>query len=126
MLNNYVKLPVRVLILAFLIPSLLYAVSPPLVFDTMVDYRNNQITIHGAHFSPSGQPPSVTFDNSALTLISFTNQTIVASLPSRPAGTYRLAITNPNLPGTPGDFDVTIGAAGPSGPAGATGPQGFA
>ena len=81
------------------------------------------ISITGKHFDPSGIAPTVTLDNTELALVSATNQIVVANLPSGlAAGSYRLTLTI--SAGESAVFDVTIGAAGPTGPLGPTGPQG--
>jgi hypothetical protein len=104
------------------------ASSPPVIISTVVSFSANQITITGKSFSPSGAKPMVSFNGSTLSVVSFTNTTIVASLPSAssiPAGSYRLLVANPALPAAQAAiFSMTLGAVGPIGPQGVPGPQG--
>jgi hypothetical protein len=91
-------------------PLLGASAAAPVVTSATVNYTNNQITLHGQNFSPSGAAPTVVFNGQTLTLVSFSNQTVVATLPSNiPAGAYRLTITNPAIPNQSGELDVTIG-----------------
>ena len=111
---------------SFFIRSLA-ATSSPVVQSTVVNVTTNQVTITGKNFSPSGAAPQVSFNGSALAVVSFTNTTVVATLPSpstTPAGTYRLQVINPALSTQPGVFYVTLGAVGPVGPQGVPGLQG--
>jgi hypothetical protein len=56
-------------------------------------------------------------------LVSFTDQTVLASLPTGlKAGSYRLSLTNSNNQAA--TFTVTLGTVGPAGPQGPIGPQG--
>jgi hypothetical protein len=65
----------------------------------------------------------VVFAHTALALVSFTNQKLVATLPAGfAAGSYSLTVTN-SVPQT-GTFTVTLGAVGPTGPTGPQGPAG--
>jgi len=55
--------------------------------STSVDPNVTQITINGQTFSPTGLAPQVKLNNGTLTVLSFTNSTIVAALPTAlPAG----------------------------------------
>lgn len=91
--------------------------------STSVDSAATQITINGQTFSPTGTAPLVKLDNITLTIVNFTNSTIIATVPTGlPAGGYALAVTNSR--GVSASFDVTIGAVGPQGPAGPQGIQG--
>jgi YVTN family beta-propeller protein len=99
------------------------------IYSTGVNTTTNRITINGANFSPSGLAPTVVFATTTLALLSFTNHSAVAQLPSGfGAGSYSLKVTN-SVPQT-ATFSVTLGAVGPAGPQGpagaqgATGPQG--
>lgn len=96
----------------------------PVIDSVSVNSGLTQITISGQGFDPSGKAPTVTFNASTLTLVSFSNSSIVATLPAgTTAGSYQLTVTNSF--GIPGFFDVTAGAVGPQGPAGPQGPQGL-
>jgi len=84
----------------------------PAVYSTAVDASNNQITITGDNFSPSGLAPKVVFAHTALALVSFTNRSVVAQLPlGFAAGSYSLTITNSISQS--GAISVTLGAVGP-------------
>lgn len=111
--------------------SLFAAAATPVVNNSVINYgvTPNQITINGSGFQPQSAAPTVLFNNSTLTVVSFTNMQVVANLPSgTSAGSYRLRITNSQ--GNFYEFDVTYGAVGPQGPVGpqgaigATGPAG--
>src|ERR1700730_16204262 len=68
---------------AVLLVSPLFAAAAPIVNSTLINYTTNQITVDGKNFSPSGGAPTVLFNAVNLgPLVSFTNQTIVANLPS--------------------------------------------
>jgi hypothetical protein len=100
-----------------------WSATAPLILSTVVNTSTNQITITGRAFSPAGTAPTVMLANTKLTLVSFTNQTVVANLLSGlPAGSYRLSLTNSNS--QTAVFNITIGAVGPPGPQGPIGPQG--
>jgi|ERR1022692_2848284 hypothetical protein len=108
---------------ALLTVGLSAASTAPAIYRTVLKKSNNQITITGNNFSPSGLAPTVVFAHAPLALVSFTNQTIVAQLPAGfAAGSYSLSVTN-SVPQT-GTFSVTLGAVGPTGPAGPQGPAG--
>ena len=106
------------------------AQSPPLIFSVVIDTSKtpNQLDIIGTGFSPEGGLPTVDFNNTLLTLLSYSNLAITANMPSSPSpypsGTYDLLVTAGSLMSSP--FGVTIGAVGPQGPAGPTGPAGSA
>ncbi len=118
--------PLRSLCLSLLplaFAALAWSASPPVIYSTVLNAANSQITINGANFSPSGLPPAVTFANSPLSLVSFGKRTIVAQLPSGfSPGSYSLVVTNSS--NLTGNFTVTLGAVGTPGPAGPMGPQG--
>jgi len=100
-----------------------FAASAPKIFSTVVNYSKNQLHVTGQGFSPSGLPPTVTFATTNLTLVSFGNKTVTATLPSGFApGTYSLVVANSNDQSA--TFDVTLGAVGPMGPQGPPGAQG--
>ena len=93
------------------------------VNNATLNYSTNQVTISGSTFSPTGVKPAVTLGVTALTVVSFSNTSVVATLPTGlTAGTYRLRITNSS--GNAYDFDVAYGATGPQGPMGPQGIQG--
>jgi len=101
------------------------ASTAPAIYSAVVNTSNNHITIAitGNNFSLSGLAPTVVFARTALALVSFTNQKLVATLPAGlSAGSYSLTVTN-SVPQT-GAFSVTIGALGPAGPQGPIGPAG--
>lgn len=62
------------------------------IFDAAVDWDDNTITINGKGF---GKAPKVLLDGLSLDLISSSNRTIVADLPTDPeisSGTYRITV----------------------------------
>jgi Collagen triple helix repeat (20 copies)/IPT/TIG domain len=109
-----------------LLTSLFAAASTPVVDKTSIDYTQKIISITGSGFSPKGIAPTVLFNNSPLTVTSFSDTQISGQVPTgTSAGSYRLRITNSQ--GNVYEFDVTYGAVGPQGPIGpqgATGPAG--
>lgn len=99
------------------------ASTVPVVQSGTINYLTNQITLSGSSFEPGKAAPKVLFNGTVLTLISFSNTQVVATLPSGIApGTFNLTLTNSS--GNSIDFDMTYGATGPQGPAGAAGPVG--
>jgi hypothetical protein len=97
--------------------------NPPAIYSTVVNLSNNQITINGANFSPAGLAPKVIFAHTTLTLVSFTNVSLVSKLPTGyGAGSYSLTVTNSN--NVTATMNVTIGTQGPVGPQGPAGPRG--
>jgi len=118
----------RRLLPAFLVlftPFLAFAATP-VVDNGTINYSTNQITLVGTGFEPAKTKPTVQFNGAALTVASFSNTQIVATLPKGlAAGTFDLTVTNSQ--GNSVDFNLTYGATGPqgpAGPAGAAGPQG--
>jgi hypothetical protein len=113
---------------ALLLVTTFATAATPVVNNSVINYgvSPNQITISGSGFSPQGKSPAVLFNNVNLSLASFSDSQIVASLSNgTSAASYRLRITNSQ--GNFCDFDVTYGAVGPQGPIGpqgTTGPQG--
>jgi len=90
------------------------------IYSAVLNASDNQVTIAGDNFSPSGLAPTVVFGRAALALVSFTNRKLVATPPAGlSAGSYSLTVTN-SVPQS-GAFSVSIGALGPAGP-GPTGP----
>jgi hypothetical protein len=116
-------------IVLFMLISMLVFCAPPAraaavaIYSTVVNTTNSRITINGATFSPSGLAPTVVFAHTALALVSFTNQKLVALLPAGfTAGAYSLVVTNSD--GQTATLSVTLGTVGPTGPQGPAGPQG--
>lgn len=115
------------------LPAILLLVTPlaamaatPVVDNGTINYQTNQVTLVGTGFEPAKTKPTVGFNGAALTVASFSNTQIVATLPKGlAAGTFDLTVTNSQ--GSSVDFNLTYGATGaqgPAGPAGAAGPQG--
>ena len=99
------------------------ASNTPVVQNGTINYLSNQITLVGSSFEPGKTAPTVLFNGQALTLTSFSNTQIVATLPSAlPPGTFNLTVTNSS--GNSVVFDMTYGATGPQGPIGEAGPIG--
>lgn len=115
-------------ITSFLIMSISFAApvwstTTPVIFATVINNSTHQISITGNSFSPAGAAPTVALDNTILTLVSFTNNTVSANmLTGLKAGSYRISLTNSSS--QTASFTVTIGAVGPAGPQGPMGPQG--
>jgi hypothetical protein len=114
----------RVTLLLLLSNLLAAAASAAVVIDKVsVNSALSQIAISGTGFDPSGTAPTVSFSTSTLTLVSFSNTSIVATLPAATkAGSYQLTVTNSSASAE--TFDVTVGAVGPQGPQGPPGPTG--
>ena len=96
------------------------------VNSAAINYGANQVTFNGGGFEPLKKAPTVLLNGAPLTIDSFTNTQIVATLPANTtAGTYVVIVAS-----SIGEFtevDLTYGAAGPQGPVGppgATGAQG--
>lgn len=107
--------------LVFVAPG--WCAATPVILSTVVNTITNQISIVGSSFSPGGLPPTVLFDNTTLSVVSFTNQTVLANLlGGAKAGSYRLSLTNSS--NATAVFTLTLGAIGPAGPEGPTGPTG--
>src|SRR5581483_1271397 len=97
--------------------------AAPSIYTTVVNTSANELSITAKGFDPAGLAPTVTFANTSLTLVSFTNTKIVAQLPTGfSPGSYSLTIKN--SAGQMGTFEVTLGSVGPKGPQGAQGVQG--
>ena len=96
----------------------------PAIDKTEVSTNSNQLTITGQNFG--AVTPSVMLDGPLpLTVVSFTDAMVVATLPPGiAAGSYQLTLTNLSTNKT-GTFIATIGAVGPAGPTGPAGAQGF-
>jgi len=111
-------------ILLFLTPVMALA-AVPVVNSGTINYQTNQITLIGSGFEPAKAKPTVTFNGTALTVSTFSNTQVVATLPaSLTPGTFDLTVTNSQ--GNAVDFNMTYGATGPQGPAGPTGSTGAA
>ncbi len=123
--------------LLLLTPYLGFGAAVPVltVNKATINYGANQVTFSGSCFEPAKKAPTVLFNGSPLTVASYTNTQIVATLPANAtAGTYAIIVAN-SL-GEFNNFDLTYGAAGPQGsmglpgangaqgPAGPQGPQG--
>src|SRR3984885_15586401 len=114
------------LVLVLLTPLFVSATtttSVPVVNSVTVSYSSNEVTVNGSGFLPTNAAPSVLLNNTSLALVSATDATIVAYLPSGvTAGTFNLTVTNSE--NKKFRFEVTYGATGPQGPAGANGAPG--
>lgn len=90
-----------------------------------INYGNNQVTFNGSGFEPSRKSPTVMFAGSPLTVVSFTDNQIVAALPvNTMAGNFTVLIVNSIGEFLP--YELTYGSTGPQGPVGPLGPQGQA
>ena len=95
----------------------------PVVNSGTINYQTNQITLTGTGFQPAKAKPTVTFNGAALTVTTFNNTQVVATLPASMApGTFDLVLTNSQ--GNAVDFNMNYGATGPQGPAGPAGAAG--
>jgi IPT/TIG domain len=115
---------IAVLVFAFSAPCMFGATESRLVVNTgMINYQTNQVTLNGSGFEPTKEAPTVVFGGTTLTLVSASNDQVVAKLPAGlAAGTFSITLTPKNGPSAV--FDMTYGAAGPQGPIGPGGPQG--
>jgi hypothetical protein len=119
-----------VLALALSAPWLFGATAiGPVVDKGTINYRANQVMLVGSGFEPTSVAPTVVFSRTKLSLVSASNNQIVATLPSDvPAGTFTITVTATG--GASTVFDMSYGAEGPQGPigppgaAGAKGPAG--
>jgi hypothetical protein len=122
------RLPKKFRVPLFLIASMFFPVAglsatSPLILSAVVHTSTNQVSIAGNSFSPSGTAPVVLYDNATMVLVSFTNQTVLANLPTdAKAGSYRLSLTNSSK--QTAVFTLTLGGVGPAGPQGPTGLRG--
>jgi len=122
-MNTWRHLTLSLLVLSVLTLSAATAAAQLVTINNVaINYTNNQLTINGSGFEPAKKAPTVNFNGANLTLVSFTNNVVVAQLPTTAAGTYQLFVTNNE--GLFWLFDVTYGAVGPQGPMGFQGPQG--
>jgi hypothetical protein len=121
--NTWRHLTLSLLVLSLLTFSAATAAAQLVIINNVsINYTNNQLTINGSGFEPAKKAPTVNFNEANLTLVSFTNNAVVAQLPTTAAGAYQLIVTNSK--GLFWLFDVTYGAVGPQGPMGLTGAQG--
>ena len=113
-----------VLVLALSAPWLFGATAiGPVVDKGSLNYRANRVTLVGSGFEPTSVAPTVVFSRTKLSLVSASNNQIVAALPSNvPAGTFTITVTATG--GASTVFDLTYGAAGPQGPIGPQGTSG--
>ncbi|HEY6491384.1 MAG TPA: IPT/TIG domain-containing protein [Terracidiphilus sp.] len=110
--------------LFLLILAPLFAVAAtPVVNSGTINYSTSQIMLTGSGFEPNKTKPTVAFNGSALTVSTFSNTEVTATLPTGLApGTFDLTVTNSE--GNSVNFNMTYGATGAQGPAGPAGPQG--
>ncbi len=119
---------VTLMVVLLLAAALPLAAQTPTFTNATINYSvsPNLLTITGNFFSKSGGAPTVVVNGQTLTLVSWTNTTIVAKLPlNLNPGTYELTVTNSQL--NSAVLDLAYGAIGPQGPMGlqgVMGPQG--
>lgn len=102
-----------------------FGAAAPSIVSASSDAGLTQLTINGSGFSPNGTTPIVSLGAVTLTIVSFSDTQIVASLPTNESsGSYSLAVTETASGSKTTTFGVTIGAVGPAGPTGPIGPQG--
>lgn len=104
-----------------------FAAAIPILTITRatINYSNNQVIVNGSGFEPLKKAPTVMFAGSPLTVVSFTDNQIVAALPvNTVAGDFTVLIVNSLGEFLP--YELTYGAMGPQGPIGPPGPQGQA
>ena len=98
------------------------AVSGPVVNNGTINYQTNQVTLIGSGFEPTKVAPTVVFSSTTLSVVSASNNQVVATLPAGvSAGTFSITVTEAG--GASTLFDLTYGATGPQG---LVGPQGAA
>lgn len=98
----------------------------PEIVSTTINPTLTELTITGSGFSPTSLAPTVALGATSLSIISFSDTRIVASLPTNePAGSYELSVTNSAGSAKTDTFGVTLGAVGATGPTGPQGPSGF-
>jgi hypothetical protein len=119
-MNRLQSHPVIAFSLLLVFPIGLFAQggSAPVIVSATVNYLNSpwQITISGRNFKPLGASPKIFFNNQSLEVQpDYTNQKVVAWLPSpNPApGTYLIKVTNSKKASS--TAYITIGTAGPMG-----------
>lgn len=105
------------------VPMLVAAPSAPRVLSALINTSKDEVTIVGTGFVPATKRPSVSLGGRALTLISATNTSVVAKLPSGvAAGSYLLVLTTSANQAV--SFTLSVGTTGPAGPPGPEGPKG--
>jgi hypothetical protein len=83
--------------------------SGPVIYNVTVDSAVSYLTISGTNFVPASSAPLVEFNGSNLTVTSYSNTSIVATLPSGLAtGTYALEVSNSDNFSCPEKIDVDI------------------
>jgi hypothetical protein len=113
---------IAAMFLLLLAPSFAVAATP-VVNSGTINYSTNQILLTGTGFEPNKTKPTVAFNGAALTVLTFSNTQVTATLPSGlTPGTFDLTLTNSQ--GNSVDFNMTYGATGSQGPAGPAGPTG--
>jgi hypothetical protein len=97
--------------LAFLLPLSLWGQPSSIAINSaIINSANNQVSMVGVEFNPAPVrgAPSVSFNGVSLTLVSYTDTNIVATLPTGLApGSYLLTVTNSTK--DTASLDVTIG-----------------
>jgi hypothetical protein len=94
----------------------LWGAITPVIVNAVVNSSRSQVIITGNNLEPASIIPTVALDGTALALVSSTDETVIATLPSLRSGSYLLSLTNSESQTT--TLSVTIGAVGPQGPAG--------
>lgn len=102
-------------------------IHSPYILSVTGNTAGTQITINGNEFG--ARTPKVTLDGTALTVVSSTETSITAKLPTGiAAGAYLLTAENEDRRGDDDHrtafFEAAIGAIGQTGPQGPQGPQG--
>jgi hypothetical protein len=100
------------------------ASTKPVLYGGIANLSNNVVTIFGTNLSKGNPPgtPVVWLDDESLTVQSFTESNIVATLPANlAAGTYAMEV---DIAKKPYALDMTFGVQGIEGPIGPQGPQG--
>jgi hypothetical protein len=111
--------------LLLLTPCLIFGAAIPIlvVNNAVINYGTNQVTIKGSGFEPGKKAPTVLFNGAPLTVGSYTNTQIVATLPANTtAGMFAMIVANSI--GEFNEVDLTYGATGPQGPVGPPGANG--
>jgi IPT/TIG domain len=102
-------------------------IHSPYILSVTENTAGTQITINGNEFGV--RTPKVTLDGTALTVVSSTNASVTAKLPTGiAAGAYLLTVENEDRHGDDEHrtafFEAAIGAIGQTGPQGPQGPMG--
>jgi len=93
-MNTWRHLTLSLLVLSVLTLSAATAAAQLVTINNVsINYTNNQLTINGSGFEPAKKAPTVNFNGANLTLVSFTNNVVVAQLRTTAAGTYQLFVT---------------------------------